>query len=630
MNDRFIKITIEKAENFKKQGYVDQALAMLEEVISLFPDSSELRFQRSVTLIDAARYEDARESLDDFLPDLPEHGNVLFRIGCFLAQKGLFHTANDAFSKAIISDDSNAWAYNNFGLCRIELGEHQDAYAALLKAVELKPDSAEFHNNLANLCLQLFRLDEAVRHYQQALELKPEYVDACSNLGRAYRLCGDSRGLAMVYRALELGPASRSAVDILLFSLNYYEQDPRKVFEEHKRWSAAVYSAGTVLPTGQVISRKRIRIGYVSADFKNHPVATFFEPVLRHYDRNQFDVFCYAQVVNPDATTAQLQELGGIWRSTVGLSDQELADQIRMDGIDILIDLSGFTEGHRLGTFILKPAPVQCSWLGYPNTTGLPQIDFRVTDAVADPPGMTEHLYTEKLIRLPRTFLCYVPGTDSPPIHPPDGPVTFCCFNNLSKVSETLISIWADILKTLPGSRILLKSAFLADFSVCMRVWSRFKEHGIDPDRIGVRGFTATKQEHLELYGTCHIALDTYPYHGTTTTCEALWMGVPVISLSGASHVSRVGTTILSAVGIPELIAASRTEYIDTAVALARDRHRIARYRQTLRSQMQVSALLDAVGFVSDLEAAFKDMLRSSAGHGVTYNEPQKKDGRYE
>jgi predicted O-linked N-acetylglucosamine transferase (SPINDLY family) len=315
-------------------------------------------------------------------------------------------------------------------------------------------------------------------------------------------------------------------------------------------------------------------------------------------------------VPKPDEMTKKLQGLGGIWRSIVGISDQQLADQVRMDGVDILIDLSGFTEGHRLGTFVLKPAPIQCSWLGYPNTTGLSQIEYRITDEIADPPGMTEHLYTEKLIRLPRTFLCYVPGTDSPPIQPPDGPITFCCFNNLAKVSETVVSIWADILKALPEARLLLKSAILADFSVCRMVWSRFKEHGIEPDRIGTLGFTATKQEHLELYSSCHIALDTYPYHGTTTTCEALWMGVPVISLSGASHVSRVGTTILNAAGVPELSADSRDEYVKCAVELALSPGRIANYRHSLRSRMQSSALMDAPGFVSDLEEAFKVMLK--------------------
>lgn len=610
MNNRFIKITIEKSEFLKTGGQTDLALTMLDESLLLFPENSDLLFQRALILIEAARYDEVRESLNIFPIDLPERTYPLFEIGCLLAKKRLFHTAKEAFSKAIDADGSNSWAYNNHGLCSLELGEHLEAYASLSKAVELRPDSAEFHNNLGNLCLKLLRMDDAVRHYQLALDVKPEYVDACSNLGRAYRYCGDMRGLGLVRRALELGAASRSSVDIFLFSLNYYEQDPRTVFEEHKRWAPKVYHAAQMPPRIKGVSSIKIRVGYVSADFKNHPVATFFEPVLRHYDRNRFDVYCYANVPNPDATTEKLQGLGGIWRSVVDMSDQELADKVRMDDIDILIDLGGFTEGHRLGTFILKPAPIQCSWLGYPNTTGLLQIDYRITDAVADPPGMTDHLFTEKLIRLPRAFLCYVSGTDSLPITPPEGPITFCCFNNLAKVSETVISMWADILKALPDARLLLKSAILADFSVCKMVWSRFKEHGIDSDRIGVHGFTASKQEHLELYGSCHLALDTYPYHGTTTTCEALWMGVPVISLAGTSHVSRVGASILTAAGVPELIAHSRDEYIKYSVELARTPDLIANYRNTLRSRMQSSTLMDAPGFVSDLDAAFRGMLK--------------------
>lgn len=611
MNDRFIKITIEKAAHIQNMGNTNQALTMLEDALLLSPDSVELCYQRSATLLEAARYDDVSKSLEAFSLDKPEHSAAIFGIGRLLARRGLHLLASEAFVKAIIADGSNAWAYNNLGLSKNALGKRQEAFEAISKAVEIRPDTAVFHNNLATLYMQGFQLGDAVRHYQRALDLNPAYVEAYSNLGLAYICCGDIRALETIHKALKLNPASRPAVDVLLSSQNYIALPPLTVFEEHKKWAASAYSPITVLPISLPnTSRGKIRVGYVSADFKSHPVATFFEPVLKHYDRSQFEVYCYSHVSNPDATTTKLKELGGIWRSTVGLSDQEAAEQIRQDGIDILVDLGGFTDGNHLGVFILKPAPIQCSWLGYPNTTGLPQIDYRITDAVADPPGMTEHLYTEKLIHLPQTFLCYSPETDSPPRPCPSGPITFCCFNHLPKISDQLYSIWAAILTALPEARLLLKSAFLGDPEVCRLVRSRFETRAIGPGRLDLRGLTITKQEHLDLYGTCHIALDTYPYHGTTTTCEALWMGVPVISLAGYSHVSRVGASILTAVGVPELIVTNCDQYIARAVELANDPIRIARYRQTLRPLMQSSALMNATGFASDLELAFRRMLQ--------------------
>lgn len=612
MNDRFIDITLGKANTLKRHGYPDQALALIEDALSLYPASTELQLQQSICLFEAGRYDDLLVSIGEFSLDSPEQGAALYKIGCLLAAKGQYQAAIAAFVRAVAADSSNAWAYNNMGICLMELGKQQEAHAALCKAIELKPESSEFQNHFANMCMQLFRLSDAIRHYLLALDQNPGSIEACSNLARAYRICGDSRALTYARKALSLDPASRAAVDILLFSLNYLDEDPQLISDEHKKWAPAVYHAEPAEVTAVGVNQYRIRVGYVSADFRSHPVAAFFEPVLVHYDRNRFDVYCYAQVPNPDTTTERLKNAGGVWRSTVGLTDQELECQVRQDRIDILVDLSGFTEGNRLGTFVLKPAPVQCSWLGYPNTTGLQQIDYRITDSIADPPGMTERFYTETLIRLPHTFLCYLPGNDDPPPPCPSEPITFCSFNNLAKVSDTLISLWAAILRKLPDARLLLKSAFLADTQVCRLVLDRFQARGVETERIALLGWTATRQEHLKIYGGCHIALDSYPYHGTTTTCEALWMGLPVVSLAGSNHVSRVGASILTSIGASELIATSPDEYVSLATGLARDHERLTRYRQTLRSQMQASALMNAPGFVSDLENAFVTMVRKS------------------
>ncbi len=620
MNERFIKITIEKAEQIEKQGNTSQALAVLNDALAIYPDDVDLNFQRIVLLIKSGDFDAVSEYLDAVSQNLSDQSMTLFRIGRLLYKKGLYQVALTAFSKVITVDSFNAWAYNNLSLCYINLGNLPEAYTSFIKAIELKPDSAEFHNNIANLYMMVFRLSDAVRHYQRALILNPECVEAYANLGRAYHLCGDIRGFATVLKALERDPTSRAAVDVLLLTLHYFEQNPLKIFDEHARWAVSAYNAAPEPLNFSRTDRNNIRVGFVSADFKAHPVAIFFAPVLLHYDRNNFEVYCYSHVSNPDTTTLKLKELGGLWRSVVGLSDHEMADLVRQDGIDILVDLSGFTEGNRLGTFALKPAPIQCTWLGYPNTTGLPQIDYRITDAISDPPGITDHLYTEHLVRLPQTFLCYSPETTDFPLHSPDSPITFCCFNHLPKLSEPLISMWAEILNALPEAKILLKSAFFCDQEVCNMTLSRFKARGVDTNKIDLRGFTATKKEHLELYNECHIALDTYPYHGTTTTCEALWMGVPVISLAGPSHVSRVGTSILTNVGIPELIAVSPDEYVKHAVELAHDKDRIDIYRNTLRMKIQSSVLMDAPSFVAELETAFKEMLHRKKRGNVNVN----------
>jgi predicted O-linked N-acetylglucosamine transferase (SPINDLY family) len=287
-----------------------------------------------------------------------------------------------------------------------------------------------------------------------------------------------------------------------------------------------------------------------------------------------------------------------------------VAQQVRDDQIDILVDLAGYTEGHRLGVFVQKPAPVQCSWLGYPNSTGLPQIDYRITDAVADPPGMTERFHTEKLIRLPRSFLAFMPDDSAPIAQLPKGTVTFCCFNNLSKISDKTLRLWAAIMERLPACRLLLKFAFLNEQFAQDVMRKRLVQHGIDLDRADLRGFTVTKEEHLAMYGTTHIALDTYPYNGTTTTCEALWMGVPVVTLAGNAHVSRVGASILAAIGCKELIAEDEASYVEKAVRLATDEQAQTAYRAALRERMRESSLTDTRQFVSDLEAAFLEMLR--------------------
>jgi predicted O-linked N-acetylglucosamine transferase (SPINDLY family) len=359
---------------------------------------------------------------------------------------------------------------------------------------------------------------------------------------------------------------------------------------------------------------RRLRIGYVSSDLNRHPVGRFLLPLLEHHDKTQVEVFAYAQVRVPDETTQQLRSFIDVWRNILGLSDAATAELIRQDQIDILVDLAGHTSSNRLLVFAQKPAPVQVSYLGYPASTGLSTIDYRLTDALADPPGMTESRYSECLLRLPHCAWCYQPAASTPPIGDlpaiRNGHITFGSFNNFSKVNEPLLEWWAEILRQVPGSRLLLKAKSFAAESVQQKVRNAFLRRGITTDRLTLYPFVQAN-DHLGMYGQVDIALDTFPYHGTTTTCEALWMGVPVITLAGQAHVSRVGVSLLTHAGMPEWIAADADEYVFKAIQLANDLPALTNIRLKIREQMMQSPLMDAATFARNIETAYRQIWRS-------------------
>ncbi|MBC7881206.1 MAG: hypothetical protein H7Y37_07720 [Anaerolineae bacterium] len=359
------------------------------------------------------------------------------------------------------------------------------------------------------------------------------------------------------------------------------------------------------------IPSRRLRIGYLSPDLFCHSVANFFEPLLETHNRAGFEIFCYAEVEHPDTTTERLQKLSDHWCFTCQLSDEELVAQIRNDQIDILVDLAGHTANSRLLVFAYRPAPVQVTYLGYPNTTGLSQIDYRFTDALADPPR-AEELHTETLVRLPKGFLCYRPISEVPEVLPPpclvNGYITFGSFNSLQKLNSEIIQCWAAILLEIPDSRLLLKSSAFSDQLTLEDVQQRFLEAGIPAERLILVGRIPVRSAHVGYYSQIDIALDPFPYNGTTTTCEALWMGVPVITLEGNSHVSRVGVSLLSQLDLQEFIATTQTEYIETAVRLANNIDYLAQLRSQLRQRMAASSLCDAPSLAARIEESYRWM----------------------
>lgn len=612
---RYIDISIEKVIKLHESGFTDQAVALYADILSLYPDNDEIMFKLA-RLYQCNGHEDmAIPLLQDIGAQSPYYADALQMLGKMLGSRRDFAGGVDCLTRLLELDDSCAdrvGYYNDLARYMVELGRPDEAYSYLTKSIQLAPNHADTYNYLGNLFVHFWRLSEAGEQYQKVIELRADFASAYSNLAWIATLEGRITDAVALYRtALELNPDFRIAADNLLFTLNYSDiYTPEQVRDEHLRLAERYDCPDEALAVKRHQQGEKIKVGYVSPDFKAHSVAFFFEPVLTCHNRANFEIFCYDTASVPDETTSRMMNLGWEWRTVYGLSDNAVAAQVRADGIDILVDLAGHTKGNRLGVFALRPAPIQVTWLGYPNTTGLKQIDFRLTDELADPSGMTDQLYAERLVRLPRSFLCYIPPIKSLEVDPlPEGPIIFCCFNNYPKISDTILHLWARVLCALPGSLLSLKNGSLCDAGVRDGLIRRFAACGIDQSRLILSSFSENREEHLRLYGACHIALDTYPYNGTTTTCEALWMGVPVVTLAGNSHASRVGASLLVNVGLPELVAKSADEYVNIALALSQNRELIMKYRHNLRNMFSRSPLADAPGFTADLERSYQWMI---------------------
>ncbi len=400
----------------------------------------------------------------------------------------------------------------------------------------------------------------------------------------------------------------------LLFTLNYLPHcSQEEIYRESRQWEEKQMVATPVREHNNSAEKeRRLRIGYVSPDFRAHSVAAFIEPVIKAHNREQVEVFCYANVLKPDEVSVRIQEASDHWLSITGIGDMDVVARIEADAIDILVDLAGHTGENRLTVFAHKPAPVQVTWLGYPNTTGMSIMDYRLTDGIADPVGAEEMFYTEELFRLKHGFLCYQADEFTPDVAQPpcleNGYVTFGSFNTLPKINPEVVKLWAKILHSVDGSHLLLKAKQLADVEIRQEYAKMFTAEGIAAERIEFHGFISQKEDHLGFYNRVDIGLDPFPYNGTTTTCEALWMGVPVITLLGTRHSERVGASILHNVGLDELVAESADAYIEIAREVANDRNSLVEMRQELRLQLQESYLLDSRAFTASLEKAYQRM----------------------
>jgi predicted O-linked N-acetylglucosamine transferase (SPINDLY family) len=390
--------------------------------------------------------------------------------------------------------------------------------------------------------------------------------------------------------------------------------DAQTLAAEHLKFGKQIIEAlsfDTPSYNNQRILNRRLRIGYVSPDFRRHPVTYFIEPVIIAHNREHFEVLCYSNSLKHDEVTIRIQEHADQWHNIVGMSDDEVTELIRRHEIDILVDLTGHTASNRILVFARKPAPIQISWIGYLATTGLSTIDYKIVDNYTDPPGKTERFYTEKLRRLPESFLCYLPDKDSPDVGPLPalsiGHITFGSFNNFAKVTSEVFTLWSKILHELPNSRLIMKGKSFYDKTTCQYAISMFTQRGIASERITLQT-SDPSPKHLESYNLVDIGLDTFPFNGATTTCEAMWMGVPVITLAGDAYHARSGISLLSNVGLQELVAKTSDEYISIAIHLAKDLKRLQSLREHLRDMMTYSPLCDVKRFTANLELCYREI----------------------
>jgi protein O-GlcNAc transferase len=501
-------------------------------------------------------------------------------------------------------------AHANVAKLALDGHDWKRAEAAARRAVTLAPAMASGHGNLAVALKKQGNWDEAAAIVEAGLARCPGDSALIMLEGELRQRVGDIDGAIAAYRRAAPTPANLSS---LVAAHNYGAEPTREeCFALHRAWAARFEPAlGAVLPPAGPPAEGRLRVGYVSPDLRDHSVAFFIEPVLAGHDRAAVEVFCYASVARPDAVTARLARLADHWRDVASLGDEALARLIRRDRIDLLVDLAGHTLGNRLPVFAMRPAPVQANWIGYPNTTGLAAIDFRLTDAECDPPG-AEAFHTERLVRLPGGFLCYRPPPDAPAaVTPPaDRPFTFASYNAVAKIGPACIAAWSAILRQRRDARLRLKAVELDGAATRRRLLRAFAAHGVGAERLELRPLIASRREHLASYADVDLALDSFPYNGTTTTCEALWMGVPVLSLRGESHAGRVGASLLRQIGLEELIADDLDAYVATALALAGPDGRTRRqgWWTGLRAAMAARPLCRPALFVPALEQAYRAM----------------------
>ena len=594
--------------------HFDDALIAYRRARSLAPLSAENANNFGVALTMARRHEEAVEVLREGLSRVSGaaaagSSELWYNLGNALSAGGASADAIVAYRESLQIEPKNIMALLNLGNALRARRDCSAAIEAYREALVIDPRNPDGLNNLGTALWAAGRPDDALEALQRAIELRPDSSAAYNNLGNVYKDSGRiDAAITAFRRATQLAPQDSQPHSNLLYSLYFHPgYDEAAILREAEQWARA-HTARVTSPVRKRANtgEKKINIGYVSPDFRDHCQSLFTVPLLSHHDRDSFKIHCYAQVPAPDATTRRIEGMVDVWRSIQGSSDIAVESMIRADDIDILVDLTMHMSNGRPSLFARKPAPVQMAWLAYPGTTGQSAIDFRLTDPWLDPAGADERRYVEQSIRLPHTFWCYDPGAGTPEVNAlpalAAGYVTFGCLNNFCKVSDLSLRAWGRVMAAVPDTQLLLLAAPGSHRS---RVLQTLGEFGVAERRIEFVPYQP-RQAYLETYRRIDLCLDTLPYNGHTTSLDAYWMGVPVITRVGHTVVGRAGWSQLNNLALPHLAAFDDASFVDKAVAMANDLAALAELRSGLRERMRASALMDAKGFAAAIESIYR------------------------
>lgn len=598
--------------SLKIQG--KDALPALRRATELLPDDASAHSNLGVALTHLGRLDEALASLRRALNIKPDFAAAHINLGNVLKDLGRLNDAVASYRKALRIEPNQALVHYNLGVCLHGVGQYHDAVASYQRAIEIKPDYAQAHSNMGAILHELGQVDKAVASYRQAMKIEPDLAEAHSNLGNVLKDLGQlDDAIASYHRALEIRPDFVGARNNLLFTLNYHpDKSGEEIFAAYQEFNAKIgltYRQEWRPYNNSRECKRRLKVGYVSPDFRLHPVRHVLEPLLAHHNKSEVEIYAYADLTVEDAVTQRYKAYVDHWVPTIGLIDAALADRIRADGVDILVDLAGHTGGNRLNVFARKPAPVSLSWLGYGYTTGLTAIDYLLTDSVIAPIG-SEGLFSESPWRLAYPSFVYRPDEAMGPLNslPAEqlGYLTFGLLSRSIRMNYRTIRVWSEILKRVKNSRLVIDSGSFKDEAMQSLFAAKFAAHGIDRDRLKI-GFHSPPWDVLR---ELDVGLDCFPHNSGTTLAEFLYMGVPFVTLAGRPSVGRIGSLTLEGAGHPEWIAQTEEEYVEKAVALASDLPKLAALRTKLREDMKARPIMDEPGFARKVEQAYREMFR--------------------
>ncbi len=619
LQPELVEAHVNLANTLRDQGQIAEAEASYRRGLEVNPRDAAAHGNLGSLLGNQNRFDEALSCFQAALEINPQSRECLGNLAGVFQDLGRLEEAERVFRQILEIEPNNFEVHTDLGVTLTGQGKLDEAVEAHRQAIILRPDSARAYNNLGVAFQEHGKLAEAREAFEKAIEIDQELSAARVNLGYCHLRRGRFRqGRELIANASDVRRAQSKDHSSQLFFMQYAEEETsQSIWQEAHRWQkwhAARCERMELARNGPGDCEKKLRVGYVSADLRRHSVSAFMEAILTSYDRQEFETYCYYNWPEDDEVSTRLKELVNAWREVSAVSNEALAAIIRDDRIDILVDLSGHDIENRLLVFARKPAPVLVTYLGYPGTTGLEAIDYRISDQWADPEDEGDDYSSEEVVRLPKGFHCYTPPDFAPNVSGLPalecGHVTFGSFNNVSKVSERVIDVWCRILLAVPGARLIIKHGHFADDETRLLFRNAFANCGVEANRLEFLEAEEADRDHMATYNRVDIGLDPFPYNGTATTCEALWMGVPVITLRGNRHAGRVGESLLNNIGLVEFIAADEQAYVDLAVTLANDLKRLDGLRSGMRERLKATPLLDAVGFTRTLEEVYRMIWR--------------------